>query len=132
MIWDMVADLDRTPFSIKNKAKSLHLCRNEDVRLAVIKAGQIRGGLASVHTRIVDRWRWRTGQEQHTNIHFVNMTRSKKMAIYRLRKMGYIYFPKEPDTLYYDDNTQRNYAKEKKARKHFKNIIPLANEENIH
>lgn len=69
------------------------------------------------HVVRVERWRWRTGQEQKTNLRFSSETtktylRRKRWWLYVMRKRGYIYFCDNPNVIYFDNNTNRSMTVE--------------------
>ena len=103
--------------ALEIKASKLGLRKSEERRRAANTANSQKGIGPRVRALKVDRWRWRTGQEQKTRRRFVS-ERMRYLAvlrgnfIHRARQKAYIYRADTPDTLYYTVDTQRSQIME--------------------
>ena len=99
------------------KALRLHLRKSEQRKRAANNANSQKGIRSRIRALKVDRWRWRTGQEQKTRRRFVSesmrhLTVLRSNFIYRAKQKAYIYRADTPDTLYYTADTQRSQMME--------------------
>lgn len=103
--------------ALEIKALRLGLRKSEERRRAANSANSQKGIRPRVRALKVDRWRWRTGQEQKTRRRFVSesmrhLTVLRCHFIHRARQKAYIYRAATPDTLYYTADTQRSQIME--------------------